>query len=375
MPKHYRWTTVQPSKPSCICAVLTMFSLTVLLGSWASVAPAQTFSREIPITVDIELQANDVLTPLGFNFADVIVDIQIEGTGGGNFSIFSQNRSDPMDVVDGDAFAVESFFDVFFDITITDIDPDNDLDPAAVTGTDLITGQEQIVLTNNPSFFLRSGTAIANLSLGNFGLIAQTPDFLWIRDTPIVLGGGSTLTIPTAPLSTTFVDQEKLLGDPLIFTDGFESGDVSVWSRTVNPHEDFEVTLTGTLTVNEEWVNDLSLSVELATFTVTNNPQGVLLRWRTESEINNLGFHVYRSKNKEGEYVRVTPVLIKGHGTDATPHDYTFLDDTAEIGKTYYYYIEDVDLAGNKDKSHIIKVGAPISKGKLTTTWAAIKKR
>jgi len=80
-------------------------------------------------------------------------------------------------------------------------------------------------------------------------------------------------------------------------------------------------------------------------------------------------------KTEEGEYVRVTPALIKGHGTDATPHNYSFLDETGEIGKIYYYYIEDVDFAGNKDKSHIIKVGVPTSKGKLTTTWAAIKKR
>ena len=64
-----------------------------------------------------------------------------------------------------------------------------------------------------------------------------------------------------------------------------------------------------------------------------------------------------------------------GHGTDATPHDYKFLDDTAEIGKTYFYYIEDIDFAGNEDKSHIIKVGDPTSEGKLTTTWAEIKKR
>lgn len=118
---------------------------------------------------------------------------------------------------------------------------------------------------------------------------------------------------------------------------------------------------------------DGALPVELVTFTGTVTSNGVRLRWRTQTETNNLGFHVYRSKTKDGNYVRITPTLIKGHGTDATPHDYQFVDDTAEIGKTYYYYIEDVDFSGKTDQSLIIKVGSPTSKGKLTTTWAKIK--
>lgn len=120
---------------------------------------------------------------------------------------------------------------------------------------------------------------------------------------------------------------------------------------------------------------DLTLPVELSAFTGTITQDGVMLKWRTESETNNLGFHIYRSKTKDRNYVRITPTLIKGHGTDAQPYNYSFLDDTAELGKTYYYYIEDIDFTGNKEKSHTIKARPPMAKGKLTTTWATIKKR
>ncbi|MBI1928171.1 hypothetical protein HYR99_28485 [Candidatus Poribacteria bacterium] len=120
---------------------------------------------------------------------------------------------------------------------------------------------------------------------------------------------------------------------------------------------------------------DQSLPVALSSFTATVGGDGILLKWRTESETNNLGFHVYRSKTKDGEYVRITPTLIKGHGTDAIPHDYSFLDETAEPEKTYYYYIEDTDFSGKTNQSHLIKVGAPTSKGRLTTPWGALKSR
>jgi hypothetical protein len=115
---------------------------------------------------------------------------------------------------------------------------------------------------------------------------------------------------------------------------------------------------------------DGSLPVELSRFTAQAMSDGVRLDWQTASETNNLGFHVYRSTAKDGEYVRITPTLIKGHGTDAAPHDYRFLDDTAEEGKTYWYFIEDVDFAGNTDRSDPIAINP---NGILLTSWGEIR--
>lgn len=103
-------------------------------------------------------------------------------------------------------------------------------------------------------------------------------------------------------------------------------------------------------------ISDNSLPVELSAFSGTVIKDGVRLQWQTASETNNLGFHVYRSKTKDGEYVSITPTLIKGHGTDSTPHDYSFLDETAEEGQTYWYLIEDVDFSGVTERSDPIKM-------------------
>ena len=101
---------------------------------------------------------------------------------------------------------------------------------------------------------------------------------------------------------------------------------------------------------------DYSLPVVLSSFTATASGNEVILHWRTESEINNLGFNVYRSNTKEGAYTRVNTSRIPGAGTDATPHDYKFTDEQVVFGKTYYYYIEDIDFTGKTKKSHIIEV-------------------
>ncbi|MCZ6679553.1 MAG: T9SS type A sorting domain-containing protein, partial [Candidatus Poribacteria bacterium] len=105
-----------------------------------------------------------------------------------------------------------------------------------------------------------------------------------------------------------------------------------------------------------EAIADASLPVELAAFAGSMTPDGIRLQWRTASETNNLGFHVYRSTAKDGNYVRITPALIRGHGTVATPYDYSFVDDTAVERQTYWYLIEDVDFSGVTERSDPIQV-------------------
>jgi len=101
---------------------------------------------------------------------------------------------------------------------------------------------------------------------------------------------------------------------------------------------------------------ELPLPIELSMFSAISTDNAVTLKWRTESETNNLGFNIYRSEAKDGKYIKVNAKLIQGAGTNATPHDYSFTDDNLEFGQTYYYYIEDVAFAGGKGKSPILKI-------------------
>jgi len=101
---------------------------------------------------------------------------------------------------------------------------------------------------------------------------------------------------------------------------------------------------------------DTSLPVALSSFIAIRDGDIITLLWKTESEVDNLGFNIYRSDAKDGKYVKVNAELIVGDGTSATPHDYSFTDEIVETGKIYYYYIEDVDFSGEVNKSHIIEV-------------------
>ena len=111
-----------------------------------------------------------------------------------------------------------------------------------------------------------------------------------------------------------------------------------------------------------------SLPVELSSFTAATTGDGkVTLRWRTESEVNNIGFAVYRSDEKNGQYTKIG--WMDGAGNSAMPHEYQFTDKKAEAGKTYFYYLEDVDIAGEKSKSEIIKVVVSPA-----VTWGGMKR-
>jgi hypothetical protein len=128
---------------------------------------------------------------------------------------------------------------------------------------------------------------------------------------------------------------------------------------------------TGSYTVSgsapQRLIPDEALPVVLSLLTVTSDEGSVSIKWRTESETNNLGFDVYRSENSDGQFVKVNPAYIKGAGTDATPRDYKFVDESAVVGKTYYYYLETISFSGERERSHIIKVIIDVS-GKMKVT-------
>jgi predicted lipoprotein with Yx(FWY)xxD motif len=102
--------------------------------------------------------------------------------------------------------------------------------------------------------------------------------------------------------------------------------------------------------------SDSSLPVFLSSFTASVSDGQILLRWRTESEIDNIGWNIYRKPKKEGEFVKINADLIPGAGNSGTPQEYQYLDTTVETGATYHYYLENIDIGGIRNKSQIIQV-------------------
>ncbi|MBC8230203.1 T9SS type A sorting domain-containing protein [bacterium] len=109
--------------------------------------------------------------------------------------------------------------------------------------------------------------------------------------------------------------------------------------------------------------SDQSLPVQLSTFTATVSDGDVILKWVTQTEVNNIGFAIYRSESagedscSSSKYTKVS--FVTGAGSTAMSTDYQYTDKEVESGKTYFYYIEDVDVSGVKTKNRIIKVIVP----------------
>lgn len=83
----------------------------------------------------------------------------------------------------------------------------------------------------------------------------------------------------------------------------------------------------------------------------SNKSKGAItLIWRTESELDNYGFNIYRSDSENGPFEKINKEIIPGHGTTNEPHEYKYVDTECIVGKRYYYYLEEVDLKGNKKK-------------------------
>ena len=92
-------------------------------------------------------------------------------------------------------------------------------------------------------------------------------------------------------------------------------------------------------------------AVKLESFTAVAGDASVLLSWRTGSELDNLGFYLYRALSDSGPWTRLTTSLIPGLGSSALGQAYSFRDTGLANGTRYYYRLEDVDTK-SKATSH-----------------------
>ena len=116
------------------------------------------------------------------------------------------------------------------------------------------------------------------------------------------------------------------------------------------------------------------LPVSLSYFRPTLENGEVVIRWTTESELDNAGFNILRSDSRNGEFKQVNSELVQGAGTTGERNTYEWVDETAKLGVVYYYQIEDVSFAGEHQTLTTTKLKGLISaKNKLTTLWGGLK--
>ena len=116
------------------------------------------------------------------------------------------------------------------------------------------------------------------------------------------------------------------------------------------------------------------LPVSLSRFRAERTDIGVIIKWITESELDNAGFNILRSETKDGGFKIVNPQLIQGAGTTSERHTYTWTDTTAKPNVVYYYQIEDISYSGVREQLATVRMRGYVSAvGKLTTKWADLK--
>ena len=120
-----------------------------------------------------------------------------------------------------------------------------------------------------------------------------------------------------------------------------------------------------------------ALPVELSHFRPARDKEtgAVVITWSTQSELNNAGFFIKRSQQRDGEFQVVNATMIAGAGTTSEKQFYTYNDTTAQPNVVYYYQIEDVSLDGNRQTlTKGIRLKGHVSvAGKLTTLWGDLK--
>ena len=79
-------------------------------------------------------------------------------------------------------------------------------------------------------------------------------------------------------------------------------------------------------------------------------PLNNTIKWSTASEVENFGYDVFRGDKEEGPFTKLNAKIIAGAGTVDEPRYYQYVDETIEVGKEYWYYVESVSLAGVREK-------------------------
>ena len=111
-------------------------------------------------------------------------------------------------------------------------------------------------------------------------------------------------------------------------------------------------------------ITDLTIPVELTSFTADVNKNIITLNWTTATEINNKLFEIQRSVNNSDF---ITVGTVNGNGTTTEPRSYSYTD-TANSG-TYSYRLKQVDYDGRFEYYKIIEVVVNPSKFVLSQNY------
>lgn len=101
------------------------------------------------------------------------------------------------------------------------------------------------------------------------------------------------------------------------------------------------------------FLNQLTIPVELVSFTASVNENDVQLNWITATETNNSGFEILRFAQNDNGWKSIG--FVPGYGTSTEKHFYSFRDEDLSAGK-YQYRLKQIDFSGKSSFSEIAEV-------------------
>ncbi len=84
----------------------------------------------------------------------------------------------------------------------------------------------------------------------------------------------------------------------------------------------------------------------------------ILVEWTTASELDTVGYNLYRSENPAEQGERVNQDLIPSSTNSLTGGSYEFEDRDVRVGVKYYYSLEEVETSGTTNLAGKIEVTA-----------------
>jgi len=104
-------------------------------------------------------------------------------------------------------------------------------------------------------------------------------------------------------------------------------------------------------------ISQVIVPVELVSFTAVLDKSGVVLKWTTGSETNNMGFEILRSIDNDNNNWQ-TIGFVEGNGTTTELTNYEFYNDLSEFSSTINlrYKLKQVDYNGAFSYSDIVEV-------------------
>jgi len=123
------------------------------------------------------------------------------------------------------------------------------------------------------------------------------------------------------------------------FSNGFTlTGDILLSGTFSNSQENCKVEI--------DFGYSSATLITLTSFIAEPLSASVYLFWETASEIDNLGFNLYRSESKSGTFSLLNDDIIIAEGSPTEGMVYEFIDENVQNRMTYYYMLEDIDIYG-----------------------------